>query len=64
MAVNFFSFKGDLVLDPFAGSFTVPIMAQQLGRIGIGAELRKDLFKKSIIKNIRKHKIEYESIQV
>ena len=64
MAVNFFSFKGDLVLDPFAGSFTVPIMAQQLGRIGIGAELRKDLFKKSIIKNITKHKIEYESIQV
>ena len=64
MAVNFFSYKNDLVMDPFAGSFTVPIMAQQLGRIGIGVELRKDLFEKSIIKNIKKNKIKHEVIQV
>ena len=64
MAVNFFSYKNDLVMDPFAGSFTVPIMAQQLGRVGIGVELRKDLFEKSIIKNIQKNKINYTSIQI
>lgn len=64
MAVNFFTFKGDLVMDPFAGSFTVPIMAQQLDRIGIGIELRKDLFEKSIKRNIKNNNIQYESTQV
>ena len=64
MTVNFYSFKGDLVLDPFGGSFTVPIIAQKYGRIGIGVELRKDLFEKSIIRNIEKHGIKYNSIQV
>ena len=61
---NFFTFKGDLVMDPFAGSFTVPIMAQQLDRIGIGIELRKDLFEKSIKRNIKNNNIQYESTQV
>ena len=64
MAVNFFSYAGDLVLDPFAGSFTSPIVAQQLGRIGIGVERRKDLFQKPIIKNIKNHNIKYDTIQV
>jgi site-specific DNA-methyltransferase (cytosine-N4-specific) len=30
---------GDVVLDPFAGSGTVPRVARQLGRVGIGVEL-------------------------
>lgn len=31
--------KGDIVLDPFAGLFTVPKMAIELGRFGMGFEL-------------------------
>ena len=64
MAVNFFSFKGDLVMDPFAGSFTVPIIAKKFGRIGIGVERRKDLFEESIIRNIEKHGMKHDFIQV
>ena len=64
MSINFYSLKGDLVLDPFAGSFTVPIVARKLGRIGIGVELRKDLFEKSIIRNIEKHELQYDTVQV
>ena len=64
MSVRFFSFKGETVLDPFAGSFTVPITARKLGRIGIGVELRKDLFEESIIRNIEKYGMQYETVQV
>jgi DNA modification methylase len=53
MAVKFFSYDGDIVLDPFAGSFTTAIVAKQLNRIGLGIELNKDMFSKSIIKNIK-----------
>jgi DNA modification methylase len=31
-----------IVLDPFAGSGTVPLVAQELGRIGIGVDLQPD----------------------
>jgi len=31
---------GGIVLDPFAGSGTVPLVAQNLGRVGIGVELK------------------------
>jgi len=54
MAVNFYSYKGEIVLDPFAGSFTTAIVANKLGRIGVGMELRKDLFEKAIKDNIKK----------
>lgn len=60
MATNFFSYKGEIVLDPFAGSFTSAIVANKLGRIGLGIELRKDLFKKAIKNNIRKNKLRFE----
>jgi len=52
MAVQFFTYKGDIVLDPFAGSFTSAIVANRLGRIGLGCEIRKDLFEDAIKKNI------------
>lgn len=52
MAVEFFSYKGERVLDPFAGSFTSAIVAKKLGRIGIGCEINKKMFRKSIIKRI------------
>ena len=52
MAVQFFTYKGEIVLDPFAGSFTSAIVANKLGRIGVGCEIRKDLFEDAIKKNI------------
>ncbi|MDE1848696.1 MAG: site-specific DNA-methyltransferase [Nanoarchaeota archaeon] len=60
MAVRFFSYKGDIVLDPFAGSFTSAIVANRLGRIGVGCEIRRDLFEESIKNNITNKGQEYE----
>jgi len=52
MAVKYFTFIGEKVLDPFAGSFTTPIVARKLDRIGIGVEINKELFRGAIIKKI------------
>lgn len=52
MAIQFFSYKGDVVLDMFGGSFTSAIVAQKNGRIGVGIELRKDLFEQCIHNHI------------
>ena len=35
---------GEIVLDPFAGSFTTNAVAAKLGRVGIGIELNSDFF--------------------
>lgn len=64
MAVNFFTYKGDLVLDPFAGSFTSCIVAQKYERIGIGCELRKDLFGTAIKTNLKNKKIKFEEYKL
>ena len=37
--------RGDLVLDPFAGTFTTCAVAQRLGRKSIGIELQEEYFK-------------------
>ncbi|MXX95557.1 MAG: site-specific DNA-methyltransferase [Gammaproteobacteria bacterium] len=37
-----FSGVGEVVLDPFAGSFTTPIEATELKRVGIGIELHRN----------------------
>ena len=37
--------KGDLILDPFAGTFTTCAVAQRLGRKTIGIELQEEFFK-------------------
>ena len=42
-----FTYKGEKVLDPFAGSFTAPKVAE-LGRVGVGVELNKKMFGKAI----------------
>jgi site-specific DNA-methyltransferase (cytosine-N4-specific) len=38
MLIGFLTEKGDLVVDPMAGSFTVPSVAQRMGRRWIGVE--------------------------
>jgi hypothetical protein len=40
-----YSNPGDVVLDPFAGIFTVPYLAVQLGRIGWGVELNHEYWR-------------------
>ena len=64
MSTYYYSYRGEIVLDVFAGSFTTAIAAQKLGRIGVGFELRKDLFRDCIIKNITSHECELEEIEV
>ncbi len=54
-AIKMLTGKNEIVLDPFAGSFTSAIQAQKMGRIGVGIEINKNLFAESIFKNIAKH---------
>lgn len=49
--IKLFSYKGETVLDPFAGSGTTMKVARQLGRNSIGIEIKKSLipiFKKKL----------------
>lgn len=52
-ATMFYTFKGEKVLDPFAGSFTTAIAAKKLGRVGIGIEINKKMFRVAIMKNLK-----------
>ena len=52
MSIKMFTYINEKVLDPFAGSFTTPKVAAELGRIGIGIELNKKDFKDAIIKRL------------
>lgn len=63
MAIKYFSYKNDIVLDMFAGSFTTAIVANKLKRIGLGFELRKDLFEKCIKDNIKTNNCEFTEIE-
>lgn len=51
-AVKMFSYPGELVLDPFGGSFTSVIAAVNSKRIGVGIELNKSMFRECGVKNI------------
>ena len=42
--IEMYSNPGELVLDPFAGLFTVPVTAMKLGRVGMGIELNPDYY--------------------
>lgn len=53
-AVKMFSYPDEYVLDPFGGSFTSVIISKQLGRIGVGIELNKEMFGKSSMQNLNK----------
>jgi len=52
MSIKMFTYINEKVLDPFAGSFTTPKVAAELGRIGVGIELNKKDFKDAIIKRL------------
>lgn len=52
MAIKYFSFPGDIILDPFAGSFTSCISAYNLGRVGVGCEINKDMYRDAILYKI------------
>jgi DNA modification methylase len=52
MAIRYFSYPGDVVLDPFAGSFTTCIVAKLCGRIGLGSEINKEIYRNAIISKI------------
>lgn len=46
--LNRYSNPGDVVLDPFGGIMTVPTLAVQHGRYGIGVELNTDYFRDGV----------------
>ncbi len=52
MAIKYFSYAGDITLDPFAGSFTSAIVAKKLGRVGLGIEINKKMFEAVVKKQI------------
>jgi DNA modification methylase len=52
MAIRYFSYPGDVVLDPFGGSFTSCISAYNLDRIGVGCEINKDMYRDAILSKI------------
>jgi len=56
-AIKTLSGAGEIVLDPFAGSFTSAIEAVNLGRIGVGVELNQKEFRSGILRNIKKHRL-------
>lgn len=52
MSIKYFSYEGERVLDPFAGSLTTAIVAKKLNRVGIGIEINKAMFKSVIEKRV------------
>lgn len=53
MAVKYFTYRGEKVLDPFAGSFTTVKSAVENGRVGIGIELNKKSYRKNVLRLIK-----------
>lgn len=46
--INRYSNPGDVVMDPFGGLFTVPMMAIKMNRKGYGIELSQDYFRDGV----------------
>ena len=56
--IEIFTDKGDVVIDPCAGSGSTLLAAIQTGRQGFGFEIKKDFFKlanEKILNNIQKN---------
>lgn len=47
--IELWSNPNDIVLDPFAGIGTVPVMALRMGRRALGFELKESYYNQSII---------------
>lgn len=65
--IKYYSFTGDLILDPFMGSGTTNMCAYQLFRKSVGFEIHKDyllLFKERISKVIRKEDCQITEITI
>lgn len=63
-AIKTLTGEGEIVVDPFAGSFTSAIEATKLSRIGVGFEINRDLFGKAIGDNVRKNNFNLEEYSV
>ena len=61
-ATRMYSGEGEVVIDPFAGSFTSAIVATKLNRIGVGLELHKNSFRKAIRNNVLKNDLKIEEV--
>lgn len=68
MAIKFYSYKGDTILDPFAGSFTTSLVAMKNGRHSVGIDIMpnyikvgekrlKDYIKQKRLNDNEKHEI-------
>ena len=53
--IRIFTDKGDVVIDPCAGSGTTLLAAMQLGRRAYGFEIKKNFYKDAIEKVLRKY---------
>lgn len=56
--IEFFTHPGDVVLDPFMGTGTVPKVAFDLGRVGAGIELSNEYFF-AAVEAIKPHPLKY-----
>ena len=63
-AIKTLTGEGEIVVDPFAGSFTSAIEATKLSRIGVGFEINRDLFRKAIGENVRRNNFNLEEYNV
>ncbi len=54
LAVRYYSYVGDKVMDPFSGSFTSAIVAKKLNRVGIGIDINKKLFQRIVKERVIK----------
>ena len=64
MAIKLFSYKDEIVLDPFGGSFTSIFVAKQLGRIGLGIEINKEKFEGCIKANLQNNLKSFPNLKI
>ncbi len=57
--IKLYSNEGDLVLDPFAGLFTVPLVAMKLDRVAYGIELNPEYYQAGLryCENVQREKM-------
>jgi len=58
MAIKLFTYTGEIVLDPFAGSFTTVSSAVEHNRVGVGIEMNKKVFRNVALKVLKREQLE------